>query len=877
VPFAVGDVVAGRYEVQASLGPRPLGVLYRAREREIGVEVALRVIGSNVLPDEAARAAFAQRLARARAFSHPHLVRVFGVYPTADDVVIATQWAPGQTIYERAQAQRFTLDEARPLVAQAAAAITHAHQHGVVLGDLHAATVVLLGQALKVSNVGIGPALPRKRFLEAVRESPGFQRLPPEVRNGLAADTRADVYSLAMLLVEMLTGGIERSAVVGPPPLAIVLGRALAEDPLVRHASVDALAHELEAVLSGQPIKRRPTPGVGTPLGSERSERLKLVETKKEDASSQVTQSDAPLEPKAPRSEDKTRAMDEDELALYKGDQITRVVPQEELFPLRVASSETYQFEREMIVEEEGADATRTADELALEAPPASEVEEIEPDEELRTSQVVLLEPDSAKTTQVPRLVDNNSPPPLDDEVAAPSPDDIDTQRVKKLPVEAGETATPLPPPSPASPTPPPPSPASAVPAPLTPALTPSEPLALADSPDAPTRVEVPEPKIEVRELPVETVEPAPLPTPTPLAAVAIDEPLYGRDEDDAPTQGDKAATMQSTPDPTAPPPRKRRNPFDPLPAEDELPTNEVAALPRRKRRNPFDPVPSEAAKSRPASGDSKIDGRKRRPAQTPATQLVPPIGGRRPTLSTIALVAAVAFVAAVGVALAVSRWQEAQRLEQERRDKQRMAEELNARAEELRRLQPPDAAVAATKPKTPVVTQPLDSVLPRAGACPLGAKLVTGGGRAFCVDAYEYPGGNTIPRVSVSFAEASHICAARGERLCGEGEWERACRGKGGASFPYGNSFDPTRCNTRGNSGEVAPAGTFNACRSAAGAYDMSGNVAEWVASGAQKGGSVLQTHKEARCSAVVRNASKEGSVYVGFRCCADPTPNKR
>src|ERR1700759_3802727 len=115
MPFVVGDVVAGRYEGQATRGGSPLGILYRAREREIGVDVTLRAIGEHVLPDDATRAAFVQRLGRARAFSHPNLVRVFGIYPTSEEVVIAVQWAPGQTLAESASHQPFTVDEARPL------------------------------------------------------------------------------------------------------------------------------------------------------------------------------------------------------------------------------------------------------------------------------------------------------------------------------------------------------------------------------------------------------------------------------------------------------------------------------------------------------------------------------------------------------------------------------------------------------------------------------------------------------------------------------------------------------------------------------------------------------------------------------------------
>ena len=68
---------------------------------------------------------FIGKLTRAKAFAHPNLVRVFGVYPTADEVVIAAQWAPGQTLFARVAEQRFSPEEARPLVAQVAAGMTH--------------------------------------------------------------------------------------------------------------------------------------------------------------------------------------------------------------------------------------------------------------------------------------------------------------------------------------------------------------------------------------------------------------------------------------------------------------------------------------------------------------------------------------------------------------------------------------------------------------------------------------------------------------------------------------------------------------------------------------------------------------------------------
>jgi hypothetical protein len=324
---------------------------------------------------------------------------------------------------------------------------------------------------------------------------------------------------------------------------------------------------------------------------------------------------------------------------------------------------------------------------------------------------------------------------------------------------------------------------------------------------------------------------------------------------------------------------RRRRNPFDPLPPDDDARTTE-------HRSPPMQP-PSQQQQSRPSAQsrqqqpsqphDEQLPSPARPKRKPRATVVVPPLG-HKPSAAPILLVAIAAFIAAVGVALAISHYLTEQRLASERHDKQRLADELNAQAEALRRQQAahPDAGASPSTP--PVVTHPggMAMMLPRQGACPLGAHLVTAAGHAYCIDVYEYPGGNTIPRTNISFADAGHICAARGERLCSDGEWERACRGKGSASYPYGQAFEPTRCNTRGTGGVPAPSGTFAGCKSAVGAYDMSGNVAEWVASGAQKGGHARDGAKESRCSAVARNVPAAGGPLVGFRCCADPTSKR-
>ncbi len=180
------------------------------------------------------------------------------------------------------------------------------------------------------------------------------------------------------------------------------------------------------------------------------------------------------------------------------------------------------------------------------------------------------------------------------------------------------------------------------------------------------------------------------------------------------------------------------------------------------------------------------------------------------------------------------------------------------------------DSDSPAALPPTPDVT-PVDAAPPRPVAppspCPDGMVAID---EIRCIDAYESPGKGRMPEAGLPLAEALARCVSRGAQLCAEDEWERACRGADGASWPWGTAFKRGPCNLMG--GGAASTGSFPECRSAIGAFDMSGNVAEWVAGGQIKGGST-DDGSDGRCSRHSKRPGNgaQGFADVGFRCCAD------
>ena len=169
------------------------------------------------------------------------------------------------------------------------------------------------------------------------------------------------------------------------------------------------------------------------------------------------------------------------------------------------------------------------------------------------------------------------------------------------------------------------------------------------------------------------------------------------------------------------------------------------------------------------------------------------------------------------------------------------------------------------------------------------------------CIDRYEWPNKKGVKPLVYATGieddrwnevnEAELLCATAHKRICGKREWQHAC----GDKYPYGDTFDPTACNTDKKFRKVdeekvdrydkkelekldqsSPAGAYEKCRSPSGAYDMVGNAEEWVHCSEGTYGWCLMgrywADPKSSCTYVVTKHHPRWHFYeTGFRCCKD------
>jgi len=240
MPVASGTKL-GPYEIVALLGAGGMGEVYRARDKRLGRDVALKVLPETFARDAQRMARFEREAKVLASLNHPNIAALYGFEESNGANALVMELVEGPMLAERIRQGPLALEEALPIAKQMAEALEYAHERGIIHRDLKPSNVKLTtdGQ-IKLLDFGLAKALEGENTEEELQTSPTLSAaatragvmlgtaayMAPEQARGKRVDRRADIWAFGCVLYEMLTG---RNAFSGETISDILAGVIRAE------------------------------------------------------------------------------------------------------------------------------------------------------------------------------------------------------------------------------------------------------------------------------------------------------------------------------------------------------------------------------------------------------------------------------------------------------------------------------------------------------------------------------------------------------------------------------------------------------------------------------------------------------------------------
>jgi serine/threonine-protein kinase len=205
--LALQQVLAGRYSIERELGRGGMGVVLLARDVALDRLVAIKLLPAGLAASAESRDRFLREARTAAGLSHPNIVPIHAVEQAGDLVFFVMGYVDGETLKER-------VDRAGPLsprlamkvMQEVAWALGYAHQRGVIHRDVKPDNIMLMKNGtVKVMDFGIARAVDSTLTKTgSVMGTPAY--MSPEQASGWKIDGRSDIFSLGVILYELLTG-----------------------------------------------------------------------------------------------------------------------------------------------------------------------------------------------------------------------------------------------------------------------------------------------------------------------------------------------------------------------------------------------------------------------------------------------------------------------------------------------------------------------------------------------------------------------------------------------------------------------------------------------------------------------------------------------
>ena len=265
------DRTISHYKVTAELGRGGMGVVYKAEDTKLERTVALKFLASHLLEDEEGHARFIREAKAAASLDHPNICTVYEIDEVDGETFIAMACLEGQTVKAKIAERPLKLDEALDIAIQTAQGLKVAHQKEIVHRDIKPANLMLTEDGpVKIMDFGLAQLAEGSKLTKTatILGTPAY--MSPEQSQRLPTDRRTDIWSLGVVVYEMVTGrtpfeGERQEAVLyaigseEPEPITAlragipmelewIVGKALAKDKEERYQHIEEMLVDLRGL-----------------------------------------------------------------------------------------------------------------------------------------------------------------------------------------------------------------------------------------------------------------------------------------------------------------------------------------------------------------------------------------------------------------------------------------------------------------------------------------------------------------------------------------------------------------------------------------------------------------------------------------------------
>ncbi|SEM46701.1 serine/threonine protein kinase [Mesobacillus persicus] len=275
----IGKIISGRYKVLNVIGGGGMANVYLAHDKILDRDVAVKMLRLDFANDDEFIRRFHREAQSATSLAHPNIVSIYDVGEEADLYYIVMEYVSGQTLKQYIQQNApVQVDKALDIMKQLTSAIAHAHQNQIIHRDIKPHNILIDDNGnVKITDFGIAMALSATSITQTNSVLGSVHYLSPEQARGGMANNKSDIYSLGIVMFELLTGrlpfsgesavsialkhlqsetpSLKRWNPTIPQSVENIVLKATAKDPFHRYNDVYEMEQDLETSLNPERLK----------------------------------------------------------------------------------------------------------------------------------------------------------------------------------------------------------------------------------------------------------------------------------------------------------------------------------------------------------------------------------------------------------------------------------------------------------------------------------------------------------------------------------------------------------------------------------------------------------------------------------------------